>query len=55
MLNGMNFSSPACIEEQYRKGKTDALNCDSDYKFASSLIFELHSENQKDFYVKIKK
>ena len=55
MLNGLNFSLSVCIEERYRKGKTDALNCDSDYEFATSLIFELHSENQKDFYVKIKK
>ena len=31
MLNDLNFSSPACIEDRYRKGKTDALNCDSDY------------------------
>ena len=39
MLNDLNFSSPACIEDRYRKGKTDALNCDSDYEFASNLIF----------------
>jgi hypothetical protein len=27
MLLAMNFSSSACIEELYRFGKTNALNC----------------------------
>jgi hypothetical protein len=38
----------------YRKGKTDALNCQPDVGFASSLIFELHSDNDKDFYMMIR-
>lgn len=50
----LNFSSFQCIEDLYRKGKTDALNCQPDVGFASSLIFELHSENDKDFYVMIR-
>lgn len=50
----LNFSSFQCIEEIYRKGKTDALNCQTDVGFASSIIFELHSDNDKDFYVMIR-
>lgn len=50
----LNFSSSQCIEEIYRKGKTDALNCQTDVGFASSIIFELHSDNDKDFYVMIR-
>lgn len=49
-----NFSSFQCIEDIYRKGKTDALNCQTVVGFASSLIFELHSDNDKDFYVMIR-
>jgi len=35
----LNFSSYQCIEDIYRKGKTDALNCQIDVGFASSIIF----------------
>ena len=55
MLVGLNFSSTACIEEVYRKGKTQALNCDSSVSYAASVIFELHSNEKKEFSVKIKK
>lgn len=50
----MNLSSFQCIEDLYRKGKTDALNCQPDAGYASSLIFELHSDNDKDFYVMVR-
>lgn len=50
----LNFSSYQCIEDIYRKGKTDALNCQTDVGFASSVIFELHSDNGNDFYVMIR-
>ena len=50
----LNFSSYQCIEEIFRKGKTDALNCQTDVGFASSIIFELHSDNDKDFYVMVR-
>lgn len=50
----LNFSSFQCVEEVYRKGKTDALNCQTNVAFASSIIFELHSDNDKDFYVMIR-
>jgi hypothetical protein len=54
MLLGLNVSSSSCVEELYTKGKTDALNCDSSQEFATNIIFELHSDNEKDFYVKIR-
>lgn len=50
----LNFSSFSCIEDLYRKGKTDALNCQTDVGFASSIIFELHSDDDKNFYVMIR-
>jgi hypothetical protein len=49
----MNFSSFQCIQDLYQKGKTDALNCQPDVGYASSLIFELHSYNDKDLYMMI--
>ena len=39
MLLDMNISSHQCIEELYRKGKTSALNCDSNIDFAADIIF----------------
>ncbi len=30
------------------------MNCQLDVGFASSIIFELHSDNDKDFYVMIR-
>ena len=53
-LNTLNISSAACQEDLYRKGKTTALNCEPGPDFAANLIFELQSDNDKDFYVKIK-
>lgn len=50
----LNISSPQCIEDLYRKGSTTALVCDANTDFASSMIFELHSDNGKDFYVKLR-
>jgi hypothetical protein len=43
-LIDLNISSSTCIEELYRFNKTNALNCENGPEFASSLIFELHSE-----------
>jgi hypothetical protein len=54
MQTDLNLSSFGCVEELYRKGKTDQLNCQSTVPFASSLIFELHSDNDKDFYVMVR-
>lgn len=52
---GLNLSSAACIEELYQKGSTTALNCENGANyFASNLIFELHSDDAKAFYVKIR-
>lgn len=39
MANDLNISSANCIEELYRKGKTDALNCELGPEYAASLIF----------------
>jgi hypothetical protein len=39
MLLDLNVSSASCVEELYRKGKTDALNCDPAQEYASSIIF----------------
>eukprot|EP00919_Chromeraceae_sp_WS-2016_P075086 GHVR01177646.1.p1 GENE.GHVR01177646.1~~GHVR01177646.1.p1 ORF type:complete len:142 (+),score=5.38 GHVR01177646.1:914-1339(+) len=50
----LNISSSQCIEELYRKGSTSALNCLPNSSFASSIFFELHSDNSKDYYVMIR-
>ena len=50
----LNISSPQCIEDLYRKGSTTALVCDANTEYAASMIFELHSDNEKDFYVKLR-
>ena len=52
--NVLNFSSSECVEELYRKGSTSNLNCQPMPSFASSLIFELHSEDEINFYVRIR-
>jgi hypothetical protein len=39
MLLDLNVSSDQCVEELYRNGKTDALNCDPTQEYASSIIF----------------
>ena len=54
LQNDLNISSAVCIEEIYRKGSTQALNCQQGASFSSSLIIELHSDNAKDFYVRIR-
>ena len=54
LQNDLNISSAQCIEEVYRKGSTQALNCQLNSGFASSILFELHSDNSKDFYVKVR-
>lgn len=55
MQLGMNLTSFSCIEEQYRKGNTSAMNCETGANFfASNMIFELHSEDGKAFTVKVK-
>jgi hypothetical protein len=53
-LNQLNISSARCVEDLYRKGSSSALNCQAAAPFASSILFELHSDNAKDFYVKIR-
>ena len=54
MLLDLNVSSSQCVQELYRRGKTDALNCDPGQEYASSIIFELHSDDDEEFYVKIR-
>lgn len=54
LQNNLNISSALCIEEVYRKGSTQALNCQLLSGFASSMVFELHSDNAKDFYVRVR-
>ena len=39
LFTDLNMSSSQCIEELYRKGSTDALNCQQFPEFATSLIF----------------
>lgn len=41
----LNISSAHCIEDLYRKGSTSAINCEQSTEYASSIIFELHSDN----------
>ena len=53
MLLDLNISSAQCVEELYRNGKTDALNCDPGQEYVSNIIFELHSEGS-NFVVKIR-
>ena len=55
VMNNLNISSASCIEEMYRKGSTEALNCEGSTPFASNILFELYSDNQQDFYVKVRK
>jgi len=55
VMNNLNISSANCIEEQYRKGSTSALNCEGSTPFSSNILFELHSDNGQDFYVKVRK
>ena len=45
LLTDLNISSSQCVEDLYRKGKTDALNCQTDVGFASNLAIELHSDD----------
>ena len=50
----LNISSSSCVEEQWRKGNTSALNCEYFPTYASSVIIELHSDDEIIFYVKVK-
>lgn len=51
----LNITSSFCIEELYRKNKTNATACELEgLDFASSIIVELHSDDGKDFYVKVR-
>jgi len=38
----------------FRKGSSSSLNCEGGSPFASSIVFELHSDNGKDFYVRVR-
>ena len=48
-LFGLNISSVDCVEQLYHRGYTDALNCEPNSEFASSVIVELHSDIQGEF------
>lgn len=51
----LNITSSTCIEEMYRKGQTSAWACELEgLDFASNIIIELHSDDAKNFYVKIR-
>ena len=39
LMNALNITSSECIEELYRKGSTEALNCYPNTDYAMSLIF----------------
>jgi hypothetical protein len=55
MQTGMNLTSFTCIEELYRKGSTSALNCETGANlFGANLMFELHSDDESNFYVKVR-
>ena len=54
LYTDLNISSSQCVEELYRKGKTDALNCQTDVGFASNLVIELHSDDGKGFYIMVR-
>lgn len=54
LYTDLNISSSQCVEELYRKGKTDALNCQTDVGFASNLVIELHSNDGKGFYIMVR-
>lgn len=45
LFTDLNISSSQCVEDLYRKGKTDALNCETNVGFASNLVIELHSDD----------
>lgn len=51
LFTDLNISSSQCVEEIYRKGKTDALNCERNVGFASNVVIELHSDDESTFYV----
>ena len=54
MMNDLNISSAACVEELYQTGSSTALNCSPNQEYATNLIFELHSDDEKKFYVKVR-
>ena len=45
LLTDLNISSSQCVEDLYRKEKTDAINCQQDVGFAANLVIELHSDD----------
>lgn len=55
LLQYMDVADAKCLEELYRKGSTQALNCNYKAPFASSIIFELYSDDGKKFTVKVRK
>lgn len=51
----LNISSYTCTEELFRKGSTSALNCEQGGNdFASNLIFELYTDDNIFFNVKVR-
>ncbi len=54
LLTDLNLTSSDCIEQLYRKGTTNALNCQSNVGFASNLIIELHSDDGVGYYVRVR-
>lgn len=51
----LNISNAACTEELYRKGSTSAVECEQGgVDYAGNVIIELHSNNAKDFFIKVR-
>lgn len=51
----LNISNYTCTEELYRRGSTKSIECEQGgVEFAANVIIELHSNNGKDFYIKVR-
>ncbi len=49
----LNLTTFGCLIEKRFKGYTDALNCEGHPLFADNIIFELHSDDNINYTVKI--
>lgn len=54
LFTDLNISSGRCVDDIYRQGKTDELNCEVNVGFASNVVIELHSDDEKEFYVMVR-
>ena len=54
IYSDLNISSSQCVEELYRKGRTTSLNCQTEIGFSSNVVIELHSDDEKLFYIMIR-